>query len=234
MSTEIEKIREQILGLRNSIASNKKCADCDNPGTIYVDIKFGCFLCARCAGLHRKLSTDISRIKSIYFDTLRQEDYQFIKSVGGNNKFNKKFESKRSDFYPKISTVSTDIYAHDYVKMKYAEKLFFEDTYIVPQLKILSAPSQPVIQKENKVSIDIFDDLLSMDICLKEPPKTKNISDDLSQIFEIKNDSTVHVPVTNPFDQNEFMVPAVDTLKPPPKKTYDEIKQEILKLYTLR
>lgn len=237
MSTEIEKIRDKILGLRTNIASNKKCADCDSSGTIYIDIKFGCFLCARCAGLHRTLSTDISRIKSIYFDTFRQEDYEFIKSVGGNNKFNKKFESKRSDFYPKISTISTNIYAHDYVKMKYAEKLFYEDIHIAPKTIISTTPPQPAPQKESKVPIDIFDDLLSMDICLKEAPKTKDISDDLYQIFEIKNESHVHVSATNPFDENVFIVPVVDTLKPPPpppKKTYDELKQEILKLYTVR
>jgi hypothetical protein len=222
MSTEIEKIREKILGLRNSVPSNKKCADCDNPGTIYVDIKFGCFLCARCAGLHRKLSTDISRIKSIYFDTLRHEDYQFIKSIGGNNKFNKKFENKRSDFYPKISTSSSDTCAYEYVKMKYAEKLFYDDTYVVPKPKKIVTSPQPDIQKKNIVSVDIFDDLLSMDVYLKETPK---IVDDLSQIFEIKNESNNH------FDQNICVVPVVEVLKPPPKKTYDEIKQDILKLY---
>jgi len=173
MSTEIEKIREQILYLRNSLSSNKKCADCNNPGTIYVDIKFGCFLCSRCAGLHRKLDTNISRIKSIYFDTLRPEDYLLIKSVGGNNKFNKKFEKNRPSVYPKISDKSTEYYSDTFIHAKYAEKLFYDDE-----------PTEPIEPKPTAPSIDTTHDLL--DIFYVEPAQPKKSSeliDELSQLF---------------------------------------------------
>lgn len=89
--------KDILYKMQSKNPSNKKCADCDQYGTIYIDILYGCFLCQTCAGIHRALGTDISRIKSISFDKFANDDIKFIEKIGGNNKFNKYYEHKCKD-----------------------------------------------------------------------------------------------------------------------------------------
>jgi hypothetical protein len=51
------------------VPGNGQCADCGarNPG--WASWNLGIFLCMRCASLHRKMGTHISKVKSLSMDT---------------------------------------------------------------------------------------------------------------------------------------------------------------------
>lgn len=58
-----------LQDLIKTIPGNDRCADCyvRNPG--WASWSLGIFLCMRCAALHRKLGTHISKVKSLSMDT---------------------------------------------------------------------------------------------------------------------------------------------------------------------
>lgn len=82
---------EQILMELVKNEANKHCADCGqkgknliqlisclNPslGTRWASWNLGIFLCIRCGGLHRRLGTHISRVKSINLDKWTDEQIE--------------------------------------------------------------------------------------------------------------------------------------------------------------
>ena len=200
MSTRSEVTRQKLLKLRKD--DNNKCADCNTLGTIYIDIKLGCWLCTRCASFHRKLGTDISRIKSISFDTFKDSDVNFIKSVGGNRNFNLIYEAHDVFSYPKMTSDSNDTYAHTYIIKKYVDKLFYDES-----------------KKRDKIKRSNIQ-ILSPQKIYKETPiqTTKDTISKTNDIFDITN------KIETPID-------IFDTPYKPPEKTYEDIKQDIMRHY---
>lgn len=47
---------------------NSTCADCGAKNPAWASWNLGIFLCLRCASLHRKLGTHISKVKSLSMD----------------------------------------------------------------------------------------------------------------------------------------------------------------------
>ena len=66
---------------------NKTCADCSAPKPEWASVNLGCLLCIRCAGLHRKLGVNVSKIKSVDLD-LWQDDWLEKVSSMGNARIN--------------------------------------------------------------------------------------------------------------------------------------------------
>ncbi|KAJ5960143.1 uncharacterized protein N7479_007293 [Penicillium vulpinum] len=71
-----------LAELIRTVPGNDRCADCDtlNPG--WASWNMGIFLCMRCATLHRKLGTHISKVKSLSMDTWTSEQVDSMKSHG--------------------------------------------------------------------------------------------------------------------------------------------------------
>ena len=69
---------EQILMELLKDDSNKVCADCGQKGTRWASWNLGVFLCIRCGGLHRKLGTHISKVKSVNLDKWTDEQIEVI------------------------------------------------------------------------------------------------------------------------------------------------------------
>jgi hypothetical protein len=69
MSKRQQARNERELHNLLQVSGNNKCADCgaSNPG--WASWNLGIFLCMRCASLHRKLGTHISKVKSLSMDT---------------------------------------------------------------------------------------------------------------------------------------------------------------------
>ncbi|APA11714.1 hypothetical protein sscle_08g064840 [Sclerotinia sclerotiorum 1980 UF-70] len=61
---------------------NNVCADCQarNPG--WASWSLGIFLCMRCAALHRKLGTHITKVKSLSMDSWSKDQVDHMKKVG--------------------------------------------------------------------------------------------------------------------------------------------------------
>ncbi|QSZ36781.1 hypothetical protein DSL72_006664 [Monilinia vaccinii-corymbosi] len=64
------------------LPGNNVCADCQakNPG--WASWSLGIFLCMRCAALHRKLGTHITKVKSLSMDSWSKDQVDQMKKVG--------------------------------------------------------------------------------------------------------------------------------------------------------
>ncbi|PKY00276.1 ArfGap-domain-containing protein [Aspergillus campestris IBT 28561] len=82
-----------LQDLIRSVPGNDRCADCQamNPG--WASWNMGLFLCMRCAAIHRKLGTHISKVKSLSMDTWTADQVDNMKSHG-NNLMNKIYNPK--------------------------------------------------------------------------------------------------------------------------------------------
>jgi hypothetical protein len=69
---------EQALSLLLKIPGNASCADCFERGPRWASWNLGVFLCIRCGGIHRKMGTHISKVKSVTLDKWEQEHVAFM------------------------------------------------------------------------------------------------------------------------------------------------------------
>ncbi|KAE9378089.1 ArfGap-domain-containing protein [Stipitochalara longipes BDJ] len=71
-----------LQDLIKSVPGNNVCADCSarNPG--WASWSLGIFLCMRCAALHRKMGTHISKVKSLSMDSWSNDQVENMKRVG--------------------------------------------------------------------------------------------------------------------------------------------------------
>ncbi|KAJ5774133.1 Arf GTPase activating protein [Penicillium paradoxum] len=71
-----------LAELIRTVPGNDRCADCDALTPGWASWNMGIFLCMRCAALHRKLGTHISKVKSLSMDTWTAEQVDNMKSHG--------------------------------------------------------------------------------------------------------------------------------------------------------
>ncbi|KAJ5129876.1 uncharacterized protein N7515_005915 [Penicillium bovifimosum] len=71
-----------LAELIRTVPGNDRCADCDALTPGWASWNMGIFLCMRCAALHRKLGTHISKVKSLTMDTWTSEQVDNMKSHG--------------------------------------------------------------------------------------------------------------------------------------------------------
>ncbi|KAJ3180951.1 hypothetical protein HDU87_001599 [Geranomyces variabilis] len=102
-----------------TLPENQACADCNERGPRWASTNLGCFLCIRCGGLHRKLGTHISKIKSVTLDSWSPEQIEFMKQWG-NKKANEKFLAGGAPPPPSHS----DQEMEQYVRNKYEKRNF--------------------------------------------------------------------------------------------------------------
>ncbi|KAM7196471.1 UBA domain containing protein [Rhypophila sp. PSN 637] len=74
-----EKILHELLV---SVPGNNFCADCHAQNPAWASWSLGIFLCMRCAAIHRKLGTHISKVKSLSMDSWSNEQVENMRKVG--------------------------------------------------------------------------------------------------------------------------------------------------------
>ncbi|KAL0074117.1 hypothetical protein J3Q64DRAFT_1638089 [Phycomyces blakesleeanus] len=72
MQDRHERILEELL----KKAGNERCADCQSRNPRWASYSLKVFLCIRCASLHRKMGTHISKVKSVTMDQWSLEQIQ--------------------------------------------------------------------------------------------------------------------------------------------------------------
>merc|ERR1712029_852894 len=59
---------QAIKTLKSDIPGNNRCVDCDVPNPDWASINLGVLICIECSGVHRKLGSHISRVRSLDLD----------------------------------------------------------------------------------------------------------------------------------------------------------------------
>jgi hypothetical protein len=122
---------------------NKKCADCGG-FSHWASINIGCFICMRCAGIHRSIGVHITKIRSLTLDTWNREQYDFMKKMG-NIEVNMVYESTLPDnLKPKPNC--PDVQLNKFIQDKYIYKHFYRE-----KPKPVPKP-QPIIEKTEPTS----------------------------------------------------------------------------------
>ncbi|KAI9360297.1 hypothetical protein BD770DRAFT_318803 [Pilaira anomala] len=74
---------ERILNEIVKQPGNELCADCRSKSPRWASYSLGVFLCIRCAGIHRKMGTHVSKVKSITMDQWTMEQIE-VKRIEPN------------------------------------------------------------------------------------------------------------------------------------------------------
>lgn len=118
-SLRIKQLKTRLEKLLQ-FEENKYCADCNTRNPNCVDLKFGCFLCMRCAGIHR----EFSNIKTINMDEKwLTEGIPFLEKHGNFN-INKIYESALTKYITKPTLYSSIKELKHYIYNKYIGKLY--------------------------------------------------------------------------------------------------------------
>jgi hypothetical protein len=104
-----------------SLESNRVCADCGAPNPSWCCINWGICICIHCCGVHRSLTTSVSKPRSLTLDQL--DPYtQRIFQVIGNGNANEVLEQNVGD--AKINESADKLLREAFIKRKYVQREF--------------------------------------------------------------------------------------------------------------
>ncbi|KAJ3251078.1 hypothetical protein HK103_002902 [Boothiomyces macroporosus] len=150
-SRELKKREEKqakIVAELLARPENQKCADCFLRGPRWASVNIGCFLCIRCAGIHRKMGTHISKVKSTNLDSWQPEWFEFMASMG-NDKVNAKYLSKGNA--PPVNDAN-DNDMDTYIRNKYERGL-----YSLENIKYSQAMALENVKAQQKTAAAMFE-----------------------------------------------------------------------------
>ncbi|OXV12046.1 hypothetical protein Egran_00193 [Elaphomyces granulatus] len=107
-----------LQDLIKAVPGNDRCADCDarNPG--WASWNLGVFLCLRCATLHRKIGTHISKVKSLSMDSWTSDQVETMKK-NGNAAVNKFYNPRNVRPPVPIDVDEVDSAMERFIRQKY-------------------------------------------------------------------------------------------------------------------
>ena len=73
--------------------ANPSCAECASVEIEWVSTSIGCSLCVDCASVHRRLGTDVSRLRSLFFDKFSPLLLRYLIASAGNERANAIWEA---------------------------------------------------------------------------------------------------------------------------------------------
>ncbi|KAL7926208.1 hypothetical protein ACQKWADRAFT_282053 [Trichoderma austrokoningii] len=104
--------------LVHSVPGNDQCADCRARNPSWASWSLGIFLCMRCATIHRKLGTHISKVKSLSMDSWSSEQVDHMRKVG-NNASNKIYNPENREPSIPIDVDEADSAMERFIRQKY-------------------------------------------------------------------------------------------------------------------
>lgn len=134
---------------------NLFCCDCEEKGVRWASANIGCFLCINCAGMHRKLGTHISKIKSLTLDCWSDKEVEVMER-NGNERVNSYYNPNKK-FHP-FPEKNSEI--EKFIRSKYETKLFSQDKKDNQNIEQLSDVfcNKKKEQTNDQILVDVFED----------------------------------------------------------------------------
>ncbi|KAL7908973.1 hypothetical protein GGI35DRAFT_422723 [Trichoderma velutinum] len=107
-----------LQDLVHSVPGNDQCADCHARNPSWASWSLGVFLCMRCAAIHRKLGTHISKVKSLSMDAWTNEQVDNMRKVG-NTTSNKIYNPENKTASVPIDVDEADSAMERFIRQKY-------------------------------------------------------------------------------------------------------------------
>ncbi|KAL9028203.1 MAG: hypothetical protein Q9196_003394 [Gyalolechia fulgens] len=115
-----EKALQELV---RTVPGNNICADCEarNPG--WASWSLGIFLCMRCASLHRKLGTHISKVKSLSMDRWTNEQVDCMRR-NGNTASNRIYNPRNLKPTIPLDVDEVEATLERFIRQKYDQQSF--------------------------------------------------------------------------------------------------------------
>ncbi|CAK7271586.1 Protein gts1 [Sporothrix epigloea] len=117
-----EKALQELV---QSVPGNNACADCKTRNPAWASWNLGIFLCMRCAAIHRKLGTHVSKVKSLSMDSWSNEQVDNMRKVG-NAASNKVYNCAGRKLLFPIDADEADAAMERFIRQKYVDRAFSE------------------------------------------------------------------------------------------------------------
>ena len=103
---------KKLLSKQLALPENRKCADCPTRAPRWASATIGCFICIKCSGIHRKLGTHLSFVRSVSLDTWKEKEAKVL-LAWGNKKVNQYYEARLPKGYEKPGANGYEINSYD-------------------------------------------------------------------------------------------------------------------------
>ncbi|KAJ2958799.1 hypothetical protein NQZ79_g5663 [Umbelopsis isabellina] len=123
---------------------NNLCVDCRAKNPRWASHNLGVFLCIRCGGLHRKMGTHISKVKSVSMDSWTPDQIESIRASGGNDAVNRKY-NPHPEKHP-LPLADDDHGMERYIRNKWEKKTFMDSP-------VAAAPPPPISKSPTGAAI---------------------------------------------------------------------------------
>lgn len=120
---------------------NKYCADCDAKQPRWASWNLGVFVCIRCAGIHRSIGVQVSKVKSVNLDSWTPEQVQSMR-VMGNAKAKAIYEAELPRDYRRPQTEQQ---LEMFIRAKYEHKRYILRDWQPPKIDV--ADLIPALEK---------------------------------------------------------------------------------------
>eukprot|EP00290_Baffinella_frigidus_P014940 CAMPEP_0180148992 /NCGR_PEP_ID=MMETSP0986-20121125/20449_1 /TAXON_ID=697907 /ORGANISM="non described non described, Strain CCMP2293" /LENGTH=204 /DNA_ID=CAMNT_0022095373 /DNA_START=118 /DNA_END=729 /DNA_ORIENTATION=- len=100
---------------------NRHCVDCNTLGPRWASMNLGIFMCLNCSGIHRRMGTHISKVKSTNLDMWKVKWADWMKGRGNINS-NLYFEGNTPRSWKKPDENSSAQALEDHIRAKYERK----------------------------------------------------------------------------------------------------------------
>ncbi|KAF3214531.1 hypothetical protein TWF679_004898 [Orbilia oligospora] len=142
-----QRNEKQLHDLIAKVPGNNQCADCRarNPG--WASWSLGIFLCLRCAAIHRKLGTHISKVKSISLDTWTNDQVDLMKRTG-NVTSNATWNPDPLKHPAPVDLEDSESIMERYIRDKYEHGKFRRDRQQQQDSGRLLTPSSGVVKRD--------------------------------------------------------------------------------------